>query len=91
MRKKSLLIVLAIVVLAAFGSSAYALDKTDNQASDLVRANKTDLYQQCVQNMPKDETDLDSWHQSPEHQTLHQQMMADTNDMQVMHNAHHGV
>lgn len=84
MRKKSILIILAIVVLAAFGSGTLALGKTNNRATDVVQAGKTELYQQCEQNMPKDAAQLETWHNSPEHQKLHQEMTSE-DGMQAMH------
>lgn len=47
-------------------------------------ADTNDLYKQCLEIMPK-EADLESWHNSPDHQKLHQDMMADKSGRQTMH------
>lgn len=103
--RKSLLVMLVLATVIAIGSGSLALanniaqEEANNQVTPVAQEYETDL------SMPKDATDIQNWHNTPEHQKLHQemintypemeeihqQMMGNNADTQVMHNAHHGL
>lgn len=88
MSKRNLLIALALVALLSVGSGGYVLAKESaSPAIDVTATDQsgTDLFPECPTNMPEDAADIEEWHQSPEHQQLHQEMMAQHPEMNEMH------
>jgi Na+-transporting NADH:ubiquinone oxidoreductase subunit NqrC len=102
MKKRILIIVLALIAIVAFGSGGYVLAKNNQEVAQVkntrvvtaaqvetnlteAQENNTELYKQCLEKMPQNEADLESWYSSPEHQKLHEEMMANNPEMQTMH------
>jgi len=84
-------------------TQAVAAQVNTNQAG--TQKYYSDLYKQCLNKMSNNKADIQSWHNSSEHQKLHQEMIKNYPDMQTMHkqmmsqysymqanhNAHHGI